>query len=242
MTRIWLHGSNGRMGVAIQAIVGEQEGLEIVGRSDVGESNRPTEPVDAVIDFSSITGATDALRIAESAGCALVSGTTGLDDAYFAELESAAKRIPVLHAANMSVGVAILRHLTRTAARSAPDWDVEIVELHHRHKRDSPSGTALALLTSANEGLGRDRHEGLVAARAGDVGPRTDSEIGVFGVRGGDVVGEHTVFHFGAGERLELTHRATDRRIFARGAVRAAQWLCDRPPGRYTIDDVLGLN
>jgi 4-hydroxy-tetrahydrodipicolinate reductase len=171
---------------------------------------------DVVVDFSA-PGATLALApIAAAAGSALVSGTTGLGDDARAALDRAASQVPVLWEPNMSLGVHVLTELVSRAASALADWDAEIVETHHRAKVDAPSGTALRLA----EALGR-------------------ANVGVHALRGGDVVGDHTVHLLGGGERLELTHRATNRDVFAHGALRAARWLVGRPPGRYALRDVL---
>lgn len=241
-SRVFLYGRNGRMGQAIEAQIAERKDMEVVGGISYGESLHMPEKVDVIIDFSGAAAAFEALEVAKEHRIAFVAGTTGMGDDYQQALQEAARTIPVLYAANMSLGVNVLRYLVQRAAELLPnDWDIEIVELHHKRKVDSPSGTAIALLESANEGLGRAPREGMLAARDGIVGARTEEEIGVFGVRGGTVAGEHTVYFFGENERIELTHRATDRDIFARGAVRAAQWLVGKPAGLYSINDVLGL-
>lgn len=241
-TQIFLYGRNGRMGQAIEAQIQQSEDLEVCGGISAGEALVVPENVDVVIDFSGAAAAFEALNFATSRGFAFVAGTTGMGEDYNQALLEASKSIPVLYSANMSLGVNVLRHLVQRAAEILPkDWDIEIVELHHKRKIDSPSGTAIALLESANEGLGRAPREGMLAARDGIVGARTEEEIGVFGVRGGTVAGEHTVYFFGENERIELTHRATDRDIFARGAVSCARWLAGKPAGLYSIKDVLGL-
>lgn len=171
---------------------------------------------------------------------AAIIGTTGLDADALAAVHAAGERIPVLYAPNFSLGVNVLLGLAERAARAlGPDFDIEIVELHHKHKRDAPSGTALALADALSAGRDHGLHNRL--ARAGDVGARASHELGILAVRGGDVAGEHTAYFLGADERLELTHRAGSRAIFARGALRAAAWIAGRPPGRYTMADVLGL-
>lgn len=243
MTRqVFLFGRNGRMGQAIEAQIEASDDLAVAGGVSAGEALIVPSSVDVVIDFSGAKAAFDALRFAKEHGFAIVAGTTGMGQDYLDALKEASTHIPVLYAANMSLGVNVLRYLVERAAATLPeDWDIEIVELHHKRKVDSPSGTAIALLESANAGLGREAQAGLLASREGIVGARTEDEIGVFGVRGGTVAGEHTVFFFGENERIELTHRATDRDIFARGAVRAARWLIGKPAGLYSINDVLGL-
>ncbi|MCA9677477.1 MAG: 4-hydroxy-tetrahydrodipicolinate reductase, partial [Myxococcales bacterium] len=173
---------------------------------------------------------------------AAVIGTTGLDAAARAAIDELAAVAPVVVAANFSLGVNLVLGLCRQAARAlGPTWDTEIVELHHRAKRDAPSGTAIAMGRAIAAGVGADFDRVHCYARAGEVGARPDGEIGVVAVRGGDVVGEHTAYFFGPHERVEISHRATDRGIFAAGAVRAAAWVVTQPPGRYDMLDVLGL-
>lgn len=174
-------------------------------------------------------------------GLGLVVGTTGLSKVDERALDEAAREVPVLVASNCALGPNLLMELARLAARALPDADVEIVEIHHRHKRDAPSGTALSLGRAVAEGRGEDFEKVKRTERSGDA-PREARELGLFGVRGGDVAGEHTVYLFLEGERVELTHRATDRRIFASGALRAARWISGKPAGRYTMRDVLGLS
>ena len=169
-------------------------------------------------------------------------GTTGVHDAGKRALAEAAKRVPIVFAPNTSVGVTALLSLVANAARLlGPGYDIEIVETHHRHKRDAPSGTALRLGQALAEATGRALDRDGRFTRHGDVGPRTAAEIGIQTLRGGDVIGDHTVFFLGEGERIEITHRATSRDTFARGAVRAALWLRGRAPGLYDMRDVLGL-
>lgn len=242
-TRIFLFGASGRMGRAIVRVIAETDNAMVVGGFSEGESLEVPANTDVIIDFSHASVAGKALTAARKAGCAIVSGTTGVEQSYHDALTEAAEDVAVLHAANMSLGVNVLRHLVASAARLLPEsFDIEISEIHHRRKVDSPSGTALALLESANRGLEREPREGMRASRDGMVGERESGEIGVFGLRGGTVPGDHTVYFFGENERLELTHRAADRDIFARGAVTAALWLAGKPAGTYTIDDVLGLS
>ncbi len=193
---------------------------------------------DVVIDFSRPEGLSRVLAAARRAGVAVVSGTTRLDAAVEKQLDDAALVIPVLWAPNTSLGVQVLAQLVAEAVRRlGPGFDIEVVETHHRAKVDSPSGTAVRLADAAREARNALRP---VYGREGNVGPRADDEIGVFAVRGGDVIGDHTVHLMGLGERIELTHRATNRDLFARGAIRAARFLVGKPPGRYTMADVLG--
>lgn len=195
-----------------------------------------------VIDFSTPTLLPALARAAADAGIPLVTGTTGLDAAAWDALVEAAQRVAVVAAPNMSVGVTALVALAEeAAARLGPGWEAEIVEIHHRGKKDSPSGTALALGHAVARARGADLAEVEAYRGRGITGPRAPGEIGIAAVRGGDVVGEHVVYLFGEGERIELGHRATDRGIFARGAVRAARWALDAPAGLWTMRDVLGM-
>lgn len=211
----------------------------------VAVTDSPTEGIrtaDVVIDFSAPQGLDGLLDALELRPIPAIVGTTGLSPEQHARLARLAEAQPVVFAPNMGLGINVLRRLVRQAvAAVGGSWDAEIVEVHHRRKKDAPSGTALALATDVAEVLKRDPGRALVLERAGDVGARTDLEIGVQALRGGDVVGEHTVMLLGQGERIELIHRATDRTTFATGAVRAARWVCaeGRPPGLYSMDDVL---
>ena len=232
-----LWGAAGRMGRSIEAEVLRAEGVTLV--SEVGEGDAPAPRGDVVIDFSTPRGCSDALEFARAIGAGFVSGTTGLDEGHEDAFRRAAEEIPVLVAANMSLGVAVTKALVRTAAEALPlSYSPEIVEVHHRHKVAAPSGTAIALGDEVRAVRGvRLRTMG----RQGYVGPRPEDELAIHALRGGDVVGEHTVSFFGEGERVEITHRAGDRAIFARGAVAAAMWIHERPPGRYLMEHVLGL-
>jgi 4-hydroxy-tetrahydrodipicolinate reductase len=253
---IAIHGAAGRMGQAI-ARLADVEGVEVVAAIVKGDarllgSNMDTTGVryradlDAsvaprvLVDFS-VAGAFDAaLAIARSRRIAFVSGTTGLSIEQHAALRDAAKTIPVLWSANFSVGVAVLARLVREAARALADWDCEIAEAHHRRKKDAPSGTALALGRVVAEARGVAFERVAERERPAMSVMRDASTIGFASVRAGDIVGEHTVLFASEGERVELTHRATDRSIFARGALRAAAWIADRPPGSYTLADMIG--
>ncbi|MFO0550689.1 MAG: 4-hydroxy-tetrahydrodipicolinate reductase [Polyangiaceae bacterium] len=198
------------------------------------------------IDFSTPSAVPQIAKLSARAKVALVTGTTGLDADAHAALDAAAHEIPVLSSPNMSVGVYVLADLVRRATRALADFDVEIVEVHHRLKADAPSGTALRLYDAVREGQRPHEHaapipEGarVVTGREGKPGPRTDAEIGVLAVRGGDVIGDHTVHLLGPGERIELTHRATNRDLFARGALRSAEAIAFRAPGRYGMQHVV---
>lgn len=200
------------------------------------------EGSDAVIDFTSPAATVLHARLAARHGTALVVGTTGLEREQSESLSAAAEAVPVVVGANMSVGVNLLLGLTRqVAAILGEDYDIEVVEMHHRHKVDAPSGTALALGQAAAAGRGTSLDSVSQRVRDGQIGSRRSGTIGFATLRGGDVVGEHTVMFAGEGERIELTHRATSRIIFAQGAIRAARWAVGRPPGLYSMRQVLGL-
>lgn len=266
ITRIGIVGCAGRMGQILVRVAAETEGCLVVAGSerpgspalgrDVGEvaglaplgiavTADPKELFarsDAVLEFSSPLATAAHAALAAKAGTVHVIGTTGLGPAETAAVERAAKKTAVVWAPNMSQGMTLLLALVRQVARALdPQWDVEIVELHHRHKVDAPSGTALALGEAAAEARGVDLDQVARRVRDGHVGPRGAGEIGFAVLRGGDAVGEHTVIFAGQGERIELVHKATTREIFARGALRAALWAKGRPPGLYGMSDVLGL-
>ncbi|NKI34818.1 4-hydroxy-tetrahydrodipicolinate reductase [Wenzhouxiangella sp. XN79A] len=237
--KILLNGATGKVGRLIEALAETDAALELVGR---GSRDHPlAEPAgaDVLIDFSRPAALVDALALACRHRIPVVTGTTGLDDAASAALGRAAETVPVCRAANFAIGVHLLRQLVRDAAhRLGPAFDIELVETHHREKIDAPSGTALSLARAAAEGRGLDPAHALHSdGHAG--GARDRDRIGVQSLRGGDVVGEHEVHFLGDGERLVLVHRATDRSLFARGALRAAAWLVGRPAGLYGLDDVL---
>ncbi len=230
----WAHGGDDRLG----ADVGEHAG---VGRLEVAIGLLGEIDADVVIDFTSPDGTEAIAAACAAARVPLVSGTTGLHSAAEDALSRTAAVAPVIHAPNMSVGVTLLFHLAEVAASRLADFDAEIVEMHHRHKVDAPSGTAVRLAEHVARARELAPSRVLRFERSGQVGPRGADEIGVMTLRGGAVVGDHTLHLVGEGERLELTHRAMDRSIFARGAVRAAKWIVDQPPGRYGMADVLGL-
>lgn len=261
--RIALHGATGRMGLAITRLIAQAPDLQLVGAAcapndpavgkdvgslaGVGNLGVTASPdaaaallgADVVIDFSNASAVVAIAHLAVKHKVALMSGTTGLEAAAKETLEKAAQQIPVLWAPNTSLGVQVLAELVEQAVRRlGPDFDVEIVEIHHRKKQDSPSGTAkrLADAVRAVRPSMRDLH-----GRDGMVGARTDEEVAVFGVRGGDVVGDHTVYLLGPGERIELTHRSASREMLANGALRAARFVAKQKPGKlYRIADVLG--
>jgi 4-hydroxy-tetrahydrodipicolinate reductase len=236
--RIALVGANGRMGQAISEIA-ESESVEIVARMDLGDEITSAN-AEVLIDFSSATAAAAICGAAMKSSTGLVIGTTGHSAKEKQVIETASKKIPVVLASNFSVGVNALFAMTEQAAKIlGDDFDLEIVELHHRMKKDAPSGTAKTL----SEILQRARKtKKLRHGREGMIGERERSEIGIHSVRGGDVVGDHTVIFAGQGERVELTHRASSRETFARGALRAARWVIGKPAGLYDMRDVLGIS
>jgi 4-hydroxy-tetrahydrodipicolinate reductase len=218
----------------------------VAGLPDSGvrlQSDKPAPGMaDVWIDFSLPGVAVANAQAAAMAGAAIVIGTTGVSAQDKGAIALVAKSVPVVLSPNMSMGVNVMLRLVADAARAlGPSYDIEIVEAHHRAKRDAPSGTALRLAEAVAEASGHDLGTSARYARQGDIGPRGVHEIGIQTVRGGDVVGDHTVFFLGQGDRIEITHRASSRDTFARGAVRAALWLRGRPVGLYDMRDVLGL-
>ncbi|MBA3677532.1 MAG: 4-hydroxy-tetrahydrodipicolinate reductase [Sphingosinicella sp.] len=231
MTSICLFGASGRMGQAIAEVVSDREDVAIVEDS-----------CDVYVDFSAAGGLELHIETAIQAGKPIIIGTTGLTSAQQQLIDDASTKIAVLQASNMSLGVNVLAHLVReTAARLGEDWDIEIVEMHHRHKADAPSGTGLLLGAAAADGRAVDLAKVGDRGRDGMTGPRREGHIGFASLRGGSVAGDHQVIFASDGERIELGHRAESRMIFARGAVQAALWIAERKPGRYSMNDVLGL-
>ncbi len=216
-------------------------GVEPLGLEVSSDLSAALAQADVAIDFSQPQATRSNLDACRAARKPLLIGTTGFaDDPSEAELDAAAREIPLLIAPNTSLGVALLMDLVRQAARALPpEFDIEIIEAHHRLKRDAPSGTALALARAAGEGRDLSPPQALSGSSAARIGPRRQGEIGFAVIRGGDIVGEHTVLFAGPGEELRLHHRAGDRAIFARGALRAALWLRDQQPGRYGMRDIL---
>ncbi len=217
--------------------VGELAGVGTIGVDVSPDLGAGLLGADVVIDFSTASAVAPLFRQCAAKGIALVSGTTNLGDQQLSLLEEAAQKIPAVWAPNMSRGVQVLAELARLAVEKlGADFDVEVVEVHHRRKVDAPSGTAIRLANAAREARPELAE---LHGRDGEVGARSSSEMAVFGVRGGDVIGDHTVHLLGESERLELTHRATNRDLFARGALSAARFVVRQPPGRYGIADVL---
>lgn len=237
--RLGLTGSNGRMGRAFQQLLEGDVRFDLVARIASDADWHAAPALDVVIDFSTPDGFDAALTHCDLHGVALVSGTTGLDVARRQRLAAAAAAIPVLYAANFSLGVAVLTRVLREAAAALPEWDLEIIEAHHAQKVDAPSGTALALGRAAAAARSQDFDAVALLSRAGSVGARKPGTIGFATVRAGDIVGEHTAVLAGMGERLELSHRASDRAVFARGALAAAAWLAGKRAGAYSLDDVI---
>ncbi|MEE9312286.1 MAG: 4-hydroxy-tetrahydrodipicolinate reductase [Planctomycetota bacterium] len=257
--KIAVHGALGRMGQRVAALALEQghNVTSAIATKHHGEilssvtgdraqsaklAVRYKGGADVMIDFSLPAGFSGALASCVEQGTAFVSGTTGLSDADFKLLDEAATKIPVIWSPNYSLGVNMLFALAKQTAKALPDsFDIEIIEMHHRRKVDAPSGTAIGLLNSICEGNGRDAGEVVKHGREGVTGERTVQEIGMHTMRGGSVVGDHKAVFAAEGERLELTHRAESRDIFASGAIAAAAWLSGKPAGRYEMRDVLGL-
>ena len=240
--RVLLLGAKGRMGQAI-ATAAEKAGVEITAALDLGDdATKHIAGCDVVIDFSN-PNATEALSQAcREAEKPAVIGTTGHSPEQRRLIEEMAKSVAVVFSPNFSVGVNALFWLTRkTAEMLGDDFDLEITEMHHRLKKDAPSGTAKKLAEILCEVRKLDYAKTVRHGREGLIGERSGKEIGVHSIRGGDVVGDHTVTFAGAGERLELTHKAASRETFALGALRAARWIVDKPAGLYSMQDVLGL-
>ena len=260
-------GASGRMGQMLVRLIGDNPAVRLAGAlerpghpwlgRDLGEAMGGAPlgvtvsddavaviaQAQAVIDFTAPAATVAFAELTAQARAVHVIGTTGLEQAHLDHLRAAARHAPIIRAGNMSLGVNLLVGLTRkVAAALGEDWDIEVVEAHHRMKVDAPSGTALMLGEAAAEGRGRTLAELRTPPREGITGARVPGSIGFAAIRGGDVVGEHDVIFAGEGERIVLRHLATDRAIFARGAIRAAIWGQDKGPGEYDMQDVLGLN
>ena len=257
MTRVAIIGAAGRMGQELCRAALETDSIELVGGTegpgapelgaDLGElcgagkigvalTEDPPEDADALIEFTTPEATVDHLSYRKP----VVIGTTGLDEEQRAKIEEAAENAPIMLAPNMSVGVNLLREVVRELSAKLSDYDVELVEAHHRNKKDAPSGTALLLARAAAEGRGQDLEEVAVYGREG-VAPRQEGEIGIHALRGGAVVGEHRLIFYSEGEEVEVIHRALSRRTFADGAMRAAKFAATAKPGLYTMRDLLQL-
>ncbi len=266
MVKIAVTGAAGRMGGRIISVINDTEGVELVGAlehsnhhalgQDAGEAagighagvkitsdlQEAMKNADVLIDFTFPEVTIENLKTVSALGKAAVIGSTGFSAKELEEFKSIASNIPCVLAPNMSVGVNLMLKLVSEAARIlGDDFDIEMVETHHRMKKDAPSGTAMKLAEVAAEAVGRNLSEVGTFERFGMTGARGKDEIGVQTLRGGDVVGDHTVYFYGTGERLEITHRATSRDTFASGAVKGALWLAGKEAGLYDMQDVLGL-
>lgn len=225
------------------ADIGELAGVGKKGVAAVDSLEALADDVEVLIDFTAPEVTLANLAYCAEHGKRMVIGTTGMSDEQIAELDSYRERVPMVFAPNMSVGVNLTLKLLETAAKALGDegYDIEVIEAHHRHKVDAPSGTALKMGEVVAASLGRTLNEDGVFERVGQCGPRSDKEIGFATIRAGDIVGEHTVMFATEGERIEITHKASSRMTFAKGAVRAARWVAAQPNGRYDMQDVLGL-
>jgi len=266
MVKIAVAGAAGRMGSRITALSKEYEGLQLAGaferkgHKDIGKdigtvigigdtgvklvdnAESIINNVDLIISFSTVEASLEHLRIASSRGKAIVIGTTGFTKDALKEVSELTRKTPCVMASNMSMGVNLLLKVLQDIARVLGEgYDIEIIEAHHRMKKDAPSGTALKMAQVIADALNRNLDEVAVYARKGIIGERTAKEIGIQTIRAGDIVGEHTVIFGGLGERIEVTHKASSRDTFARGALRAALWCFGKPAGLYDMQDVLGL-
>ena len=243
MTRIAINGSKGKMGQALTEAINSSPQSDFGAGFDKGDNLIDSlKNVEVLIDFSRTEASLNALAVCKDAGKAMVIGTTGFTDTELELIGQASKEIPIVFAPNMSVGVNLTLKILETSAKViGPDSSIEIIEAHHRYKVDSPSGTALKMGEVVANALGRDLSECAVYGREGIEEPRDMNTIGFSSIRGGDVVGEHTVAFFMDGERVEITHKASSRMIYANGAVRAANWLSDKSSGLYSMQDVLEL-
>jgi 4-hydroxy-tetrahydrodipicolinate reductase len=243
MPNLLITGISGRMGQAVVQAAAEA-GIPVAATHDAGQNlDAAIAKATCVIDFTIHSFTTELVNAALKHGTSLVIGTTGHTDEERAAIHAAANTIPIVYASNYSVGVNTLFWLTRHAARilTQDRFDIEVTEMHHKHKIDAPSGTARRLLEILNEETQTSYQENVAHGRLGNIGPRKPREIGMHTLRGGDVVGDHTVIFAADGERIELTHKASSRLTFAAGAVRAACWLEDQSVGLYDMQDVLGL-
>jgi len=266
MVRIAVAGAMGRMGSRIAALSQEYESVRLTavfekeGHKDVGKDigslyglgntgiilqdsvEKVLEIADVVVDFTHTGSTLEHLKIASSKGKAMVVGTTGFTKEQLGEVWTLTRHIPCVMASNMSLGVNLLLRILQDVARVLGDeYDIEIIEAHHRMKKDAPSGTAIKMAQVIADTLNRKLDEVAVYARKGMIGERKKKEIGIQTVRAGDIVGEHTVLFGGLGERIEITHKASSRDTFARGALKAALWVHNKPAGLYDMQDVLGL-
>jgi 4-hydroxy-tetrahydrodipicolinate reductase len=241
--KLLINGAKGRMGQTLISCANSDPELEVAAQIDIGDDLEAAIPqCEAVVDFTHADTTASLAKVCERAGKILVIGTTGQDAASRRSIEDSARTIPIVFAPNFSVGVNALFWLTKKAAFIlGPDFDLEVLEMHHRLKKDAPSGTARRLAEILSEVRDLSYDQCVRHGRTGMIGERSANEIGVHALRGGDVVGDHTVVYAGIGERLELTHKASSRETFARGALRAVKWVRSRPAGLYDMQDVLEL-
>ena len=254
MLKIGIYGGSGRVGslliknlqnddvarvVAVHVLKGIE--LEVPGAVVTNDLATLIEKSEVIIDFTLPEGTEALLEALLENPKPLVSGTTGLSQHQQNLMIELSKKVPVLYATNMSLGIALLKRLVAMTSEKLRDFDIEIVEMHHRYKKDAPSGTALTLAEFAAKARGLDLDKVRVSGRDGNIGERSKDEIGVFALRGGDIVGRHTVGFYNDGEFIELHHTATSRDTFAKGAIKAAKWLVSQEAGLYSIDDCLGL-
>lgn len=244
MTKLLITGANGRMGQALIQAGKDHIDSEVVSTHDIGQDlDSSFAGIDVAIDFTAHHFTEEVLAAAQKTNTALVIGTTGHSDEQKDQIRAASAKLPIVFAPNFSVGVNTLFWLTQKATQILGNelFDIEVVEMHHRHKIDAPSGTARRLLEIINEQTGTSYEKDVAHGRVGNIGARPNREIGMHTLRGGDVVGDHTVMFAAEGERVELTHKASSRMTFASGAVQAAIWLRNQPAGLYDMQDVLGL-
>ncbi len=243
MLKIGIYGSNGRMGKMIQECLKEYENVKVAALFDKNSSNLEDffKSSDVIIDFSMPEGTKALLEFAKKNPKPLCIGTTGLSKDELNLMKEISKNMPILYATNMSLGVAVLNKLAFLASKALSEFDAEILEMHHRYKKDAPSGTALTLAENVAIARNLDLDKVRVSGRDGIIGQRSKDEIAVMSLRGGDIVGRHTAGFYGNGEFIELNHTATSRATFANGAIKAAIWLSSQKNGLYDINDCLGL-
>lgn len=243
MLKIGIYGSNGRMGKMIQECLKEYENVKVAALFDKNSSNLEDffKSSDVIIDFSMPEGTKVLLEFAKKNPKPLCIGTTGLSKDELNLMKEISKNMPILYATNMSLGVAVLNKLAFLASKALSEFDAEILEMHHRYKKDAPSGTALTLAENVAIARNLDLDKVRVSGRDGIIGQRSKDEIAVMSLRGGDIVGRHTAGFYGNGEFIELNHTATSRATFANGAIKAAIWLSSQKNGLYDINDCLGL-
>lgn len=242
MAQFGIIGHKGRMGRAIAEVVEESGHTVEIGIDEGGDPAPHAAKCEVLVDFSAPSALQANLNAAKGANIPIIVGTTGLEPEHFVLLADAAKSIPVLQTGNTSLGVTLLAYLVREAAsRLGPDWDIEILEMHHRAKVDAPSGTAKLLGEAAADARGVNLSDAMDSGRHGQTGARREGDIGFATLRGGTVAGDHSVIFAGNEERITLAHSAENRMIFARGAVKAALWLIGKKPGQYSMEQVLGL-